>query len=206
MEQREYVVDNLLQKNYFLPQSNSYRLRENAQDGKSMLEVHISTTNYCIEDYDHSKKCSFFVEDGKIGMQKSVDHIVLEKKENNNWILHLIEMKTSVGHKTWREIKQKVRTSFLSMSALAAVMGITIDEIKTYTTYEKEKFDSVKENTNPRAMLPPLGRPAIDFKKEEWDRNIICITLGDIKTFQHKGIKMKNQDNVLVGELILECD
>lgn len=203
MERRKYVVEELLQKNYVLPQSNKYVLRENAVEGKSTLEVSLSEENYCIEDYDHSKKCAFFVEDGKIGMQKSVDHVLLEKRADNKWILHLIEMKSSVGNKTWRDIKQKVRTSYLSMEALAAVMGIEVEEIKTYTTYENEKFNSGRETTNPRMIVPPLGEPAIDFKKEEWDKNIIRIKVGDEITFSHKGIKMENIDNVLQGKISL---
>lgn len=197
-------MEELLQENYFLPQSNKYVLRENAAEGKSTLEVSLVNENYCIEDYDHSKKCGFFVEDGKIGMQKSVDHVLLEKKGESKWILHLIEMKSSVGNKTWRDIKQKVRTSYLSMEALAAVMGIKVEEIKTYTTYETEKFNSSKETTNPKMIIPPLGEPAIDFKKEEWDKNIIRIKVGEELTFSHREIKMKNIDNVLMGKLDLE--
>ena len=49
-------------------------------------------------------------------------------------------------------------------------MGIEVEEIKTYTTYENEKFNSGRETTNPRMIVPPLGEPAIDFKKEEWDK------------------------------------
>lgn len=75
------------------------------------MTLTIENENLCIYDFDNKGKCQFLRTDKKLGMQKSVDHVIFEKCQNG-WRLHLIEMKSGVGYKKWIEsIKPKVRTS-----------------------------------------------------------------------------------------------
>lgn len=203
-ERVRYALDTFVEEDYFLSMQNEYHLKEEKDSGKSDLFVKIGNDNLCIYDFDNKKKCNFLRPDKKFGLQKSVDHMIFEQRPEG-WILHMIEMKSSVGNKTWIDIKLKVRASYLNAYALAKVLGIKIQEIYTYTTYEEEKFGTVADTTSPKLFVPPLGKVVVDYKKDEWDKNQITIELGKKITLPHYGIKMERGTDglVLKGTLVL---
>ncbi|MDO5135220.1 MAG: hypothetical protein Q4D55_04135 [Eubacteriales bacterium] len=200
----QYALDHFICDDYFLAPSERYCLKEGQDSGKSELNVSLNDENLCISDFDNKGKCNFLKNDKKYGMQKSVDHIIFQKRENG-WVLNLLEMKSSVGNETWISIKQKVRTSYLTACALAVFLGIDIQDTYVYTTYETDKFNKVSGTTNPKVYTPPLGERAVDFKSEEWDKDIISIKVYDKITFHHRGIKMarSKHGDFLEGELAL---
>ena len=103
------------------------------------------------------------------------DHVLFEHMEAG-WRLHLFEMKSGVGYKTWQEsIKPKVRTSYFTALAIAEFLGIRICECMVYTTYENEKFNMVNQGTNPKTMIPRLGCAARDPYEDEWKKNRIIL-------------------------------
>lgn len=134
-------------------------------------------------------------------MKKCIDHFVL--RENGTvWDLYMFEMKSGVGNKTWIDIKLKFRSSVLTIEALCVFLGITLGEIYACTTYEEEKFTTVQNNADPKTILAPLGKRAIDFKVDEWDKGKITINLGIDVVLPHKALQMERKDVVgLVGEL-----
>jgi hypothetical protein len=197
----KFAIDNFIIDNYFLPMKNIYELKETADSGKSVLKVNIENENICIEDYDNKPKCVFTREDKKYCMRKSVDHVLL-LNDNDNWILHLIEMKSSLGNRTWIEVKGKFRASYLNMKALCEFLGISLSSVCTYTTFEKESFNTIQNLADPKTILPMLGEKAIDPKKDEWDKNIVTLNFGEGISFPHKSVKMtRNPNGELVGEL-----
>lgn len=201
----QYAIDNFIINQYFLPMNKQYHLREEKDSGKSDLSVTIRNENLCIYDFDNKKKCGFLKPDKKFGMQKSVDHILFEKW-STEWRLHLIEMKSGVGCKTWREsIKPKVRTSYFTALAIAEFLGIKISDVIAYTTYEEERFGDIENGTNPKAMLPSLGMPARNPVADEWEKNQMFLNVGEEMKIPHKKIQMvKNgATGVLEGSLVI---
>lgn len=202
----QFAIDNFIMDEYFSPMEQTYHLREGEDSGKSDLSVSIGNNNLCIDDFDHKKKCNFLQTSGKKGMQKNVDHILFENR-NDNWRLHLIEMKSSVGYKTWREaIKRKVRTSYLTALAIADFLGIQITDVIAYTTYEEEKFLASGSGANPRAMIPPLGEPARNPLVDEWGKDQMFLNMGEEMRIPHKKVQMARnaETNVLEGTLVIE--
>lgn len=199
----QYGLDYFILKDYFLAMEHEYYLKEGKESGKSELIVHIANENLCIDDFDKKRKCNFLREEKIYGMQKSVDHMIFSKEEND-WKLHMIEMKSSVGGETWKNIKQKMRTSYLTACAIGTFLGIHFSDICAYTTYEQEKFNSMTDTTNPKIYVPLLGERAIDFKKEEWDKGIIKIQTGDNLIFKHREIKMKRSEDGTMLEGVLQ--
>ncbi len=124
----------------------------------------------------------------------------------------MIEMKTTIGFRTWFDIKYKMRASYLNIKALAVFLGISLEDenIFAYTTYEKENFN-IMDMDSPRILLPKVGDRGINFKKEEWDAGfitIIPIMPSNRSTFiklKHKKIKMErsNDGKILEGETTL---
>jgi len=125
------------------------------------------------------------------------------KKKEDKWILHLIEMKSKVDNKKWHEIKQKIRASYFNVCALEGVLGIHIDEIRTYTTYESTGFWNADRSKDPKIMVAPLGKPMPPAPEKEWENNIISVDVGEIMQFPHVAIKMQRtkEDDPLTGNL-----
>lgn len=204
-EQRiQFALDNFISDDYFLSMAQEYCLKEEKESGKSELSVSLKEENLCIYDFDSKKKCNFLKTDKKFGMQKSVDHIIFQRMKGG-WRLNLIEMKRSVGNETWISLKQKVRTSYLTAAAISVFLGIRITETYVYTTYEFDKFNQMTDTTNPKLYMPLLGKPAINYKVEEWDKKIINIKVDNIVTLPHQNIKMVRSDDgkILIGQLCL---
>lgn len=201
-ERVKYGIDNFLEENFFLPFGNSYCLEEKSELGRSVLEIEIQGDNLCCEDYDHKGKCSFLKVDSSFGLRKSVDHVLIQKKEEK-WILHLIEMKSKVDNKKWLEIKQKIRASYFNVCALEKVLGIHIDEVRTYTTYENVGFWSSGKSEDPKIRTAPLGQRMLPVAEEEWKNNMIYVDVGEIVQFRHDAVKMQRTEDgaKLMGEL-----
>lgn len=203
IEQRiQYGIKNFLEDNFFLPFSNSYNLKEKSDTGRSELQLEVQGDNLCSEDYDHKGKCNFLKKESVFKLGRSVDHILLQKK-NGRWILHLIEMKSKVDNKKWYEIKQKIRASYFNVCALEKVLGIHIDEVKTYTTYEKIGFWNLNKSEDPKIIAVPLGKPVPPQPQKEWENNIISIDIGELVQFQHTAVKMQRTEDgyKLIGAL-----
>lgn len=201
-ERIQYGIDNFLEDNFFLPFSNSYCLEEKSETGRSKLHVDVQGDNLCSEDYDHKGKCNFLKKESPFKLRRSVDHVLLQKKEEK-WILHLIEMKSKVDNKKWHEIKQKIRASYFNVRALEGVLGIHIDEIRTYTTYESTGFWNTDRSEDPKIMVAPLGKRMEPVPEKEWENNVISVDVGEIMQFRHVAIKMQRtkEDNLLIGNL-----
>ncbi|WP_414733330.1 hypothetical protein [Acetobacterium carbinolicum] len=151
--------------------------------------------------FDSRGKCNFVRPDKNIGMKKSVDHLIFRKIEDQ-WELHLIEMKSSIGDRKWIEIKQKFRASYLNAKAIAVFVGITIDKVILYTTYEKAYITGRPSGTTDlKSYAPKLGEKLINIKKE-WDTGIVELNFGHYEAFQHTKIKMTRSDDqtTLLGE------
>lgn len=184
MEDRvSYALNNFLNHNTFPYDSNSstYELLETAEEGKSRLFVHVGTTeNICIKNYDDPKKFpkwGILNNSKKLHLSKCVDHFIFKRNQLSIWELHIFEMKTSVGFETWSDIKYKLRSSYLSIKAIAVYLGITLSDenIIVYTTYENDEKMEVKNMPNPKVILPRVGDKAIDAKKDEWDAGVINV-------------------------------
>lgn len=201
-ERIKYGIDNFLEDDFFLPFDNSYNLEEKSESGRSELYVDVQGDNLCSEDYDHKGKCNFLKKESTFKLRRSVDHILLQKKEDK-WVLHLIEMKSKVDNKKWHEIKQKIRASYFNVCALEKVLGINIDEVKTYTTYENVGFWDSNKSEDPKIIVAPLGKPMSPMPEQEWENNTITIDIGKIVQFQHTSVKMQRTEDgdKLVGEL-----
>lgn len=200
-----YGIDNFLAEGYFLPASEKYCLNEKSDSGKSELTVAVSGDNLCSEDYDHKGKCNFLKENSSFKLGKSVDHILLQKK-HQGWILHLIEMKSQVDNKRWHEIRQKTRASYFNACALERVLGIHIDSVKVYTTYERTRFTDISVTTDPKTFVIPLGKPIVPIPKTDWESNLISVDVGEFVKFEHEAVKMERSEDgtKLVGKLQIE--
>lgn len=204
-ERVQYGINNFLENDFFLPFSASYCLEEKSETGRSELQVDVQGENLCSEDYDHKGKCNFLKKESSFKLKRSVDHVLLQKKDGK-WILHLIEMKSKVDDKKWHEIKQKIRASYFNVCALEKVLGIQIDEVRIYTTYENTGFWSADKSEDPKIIVAPLGKPMPPVPAKEWENNIISVDVGEVVQFQHTAVKMQRTEegDKLIGKLCID--
>lgn len=130
-----------------------------------------------MENYDDFPKWKIINNSKRLHMNKCVDHFMFKKNQLGIWELHIFEMKTSVGFNTWNDIKYKLRSSYLSIKAIAVYLGITLSDenITLYTTYENDEKMSISNMTDPKVALPHIGGKAVNTKKDEWDAGFINV-------------------------------
>lgn len=202
INKREFVMNELMIPDFISKSSDCIILEEKEDDGKSELQVHlISKENLCIKNVDKKHTEIHFFYEGK-SMFKRVDHIIYENLSENNWKLHLIEMKSSVGFEKWIEIKGKFRASYLLAQGIASMLEMNIAETCLYTTYERVDLKQ-PSSTMPTGRRPLVGVPQIK-PVEEWSGGKCGLNFGVRMAFQHTPVQMvRNEDKILTGTLTI---
>lgn len=199
MNRLEYIVNKLFKENFMVKIQDKVCLEETESTGKTILDVRInSEDNYCIKKADDKSmtEIAFFRPEKQFSMKKRVDHIIFEKKDDDNWNIHLIEMKTTVGEKTWIDAKGKFRASLLLSEAIASMLGMRVQDIKMYTTYEK--VDLKQDAYSPTSHRGRTGEKMVR-SEDEWNGNDFAINLGERIKFKHIPIKVNRINDVLHG-------
>ena len=177
-------------------------LTEADKRGKTELTVRVEGESLWLIDFDKHDKCMFLAESKEYGLHKSSDHVVFQCKDGV-WYLHIIELKTTVGSQTWKDVKKKFRTSYFNCMALAKVLGIAIsdDRVYAYTTYETENYG--KNTTSPAELRPILGEKAEDPMQDWNNGQLNSLPLApEKKIFKHTKIQVTRTERGLVGNLV----
>lgn len=199
---RKFIMDELMIEDFLEWSANEIHLEETDEAGESKLDFQvISKENLMIRNVDKKKTLlPFFQDNSEKSMNKRVDHMIFEHLSDENWKLHLIEMKSSLFDKKWREVKGKFRASYLLAQGIAAMLEMKITDICMYTTYETVHFQCSETMPSERRLL--LGVPQIR-PQEEWASGKVGLNFGTRIIFSHTPIQMdRDEDNVLVGEYI----
>ena len=197
---RNYIISELMEENFIESETDQIYLEEKEDSGKSILRWKLlSNQNFSIRNVDKKNTIIHFFDEKK-GMYKRVDHIVFENLGNNDWKIHLIEMKSSVKYNKWIEVKAKFRASYLLVQAIAAILSMNIKEVRMYTTYEKCNLDIPE--TMPTARRLFLGQKNVD-PLDEWQGPDFGLNFGERIEFMHTPIQMvRNEMDILQGEFL----
>ena len=204
----KFAIDNFIEEGYFLDESSSYVLTEEAKGGRGELRVDVSATdNLCIAHFDEKHRCSFLRSDSKHSMGKCSDHILFTQN-NHRWELVIIEMKSQIDENRLIEIRGKTRSTYLNALAIATFLGISISNVFVITTYEQDNpIRSPMNTTNPALFKMPLGKIPENDPIYDWFHDIISIDIGEEtrKRFRHAKVKMERhaERQILVGSLAL---
>lgn len=197
---RNYIISELMEENFIESETDQIYLEEKEDSGKSILRWKLlSNQNFSIRNVDKKNTIIHFFDEKK-GMYKRVDHIFFENLGNNDWKIHLIEMKSSVKYNKWIEVKAKFRASYLLVQAIAAILSMNIKEVRMYTTYEKCNLDIPE--TMPTARRLFLGQKNVD-PLDEWQGTDFGLNFGERIEFMHTPIQMvRNEMDILQGEFL----
>lgn len=201
MGKREYVISNLMNEDFMEHFSSGVQLEEMEESGRTILQVAAADEELLvIRNVDQKKtEFQFLRSDKELSMFKRVDHIIFEKREDDKWNLHLIEMKSSMASDKWNDVKGKFRASYLLAQSIAAMLEISIDETILYTTYENVSFGY--SETMPATRRPGTGRRPFRL---EWENGIVGLNFGTILNLRHKAIHVERKSNVLYGRMELK--
>lgn len=175
--------------------------KANEKMGATKLIVSIAEENLCIQNCDKKNVNSIFFKDAK----KCVDHVIWQHK-GNDWILHLIEMKTTMGANTWIRVRRQNKGTYLAMVALAAALGIHFIAVKSYTTYGEVVSDP-EESPNLLTRKRTLGKWAQNILKE-WKTGKVKLFIAKgeerdyYKDIEHTGIPLsRDTKGIMIGSL-----
>ena len=114
VKKREFIINELMVKNFVECENSIIYLEETEDSGRSILEFQLASDgNLSIKNVDgKNTQMHFFQNEKGKSMFKRVDHIIFEHLTEDDWKLHLIEMKSSVGNEKWIEVKGKFRASY----------------------------------------------------------------------------------------------
>lgn len=202
-QKRKYIIDNLFVDNFIEFESRIIYLEEKEDSGKSLLEIQLNKDgNLSIKNVDMKNTHMYYFKSDKVfSMNKRVDHIIFEYVSENDWKLHLIEMKSSVGRKKWNEIKGKFRASYLLAQGIAAMLELNIVSTHMYTSYEKVQLEV--SDTLPSERRMRIGEHYVK-PEEEWEGDKFALNFGERLTFEHIPIQMtRNEEDILIGNYML---
>ena len=197
---RNFIINELMEKNFIENETEQIYLEEKEDSGKSILKWKlVSGQNFSIKNVNKKNTIMYFFDEKK-GMYTRVDHIIFENLGNNNWKIHLIEMKSSVKYSKWIEVKAKFRASYLLSQAIAAMLSLNIKEVCMYTTYERCNLDIPE--TMPAARRLFLGQKNVS-PLDEWQGTDFGLNFGERVEFMHTPIEMvRNEMDILQGEFL----
>lgn len=202
IEKRNYIINELMVDQFIENESELIRLEETEDTGKSILEIRLdSAENLSIKNVDKKPtQMLFFVNTKEKCMFKRVDHILFQCLEDNNWRVHLIEMKSSIANDKWKDVKGKFRASYLFVQSLAAMLEMDLVETRMYTTYERACFRPSETKPVERRLL--LGEKHIK-PEDEWSGKNFGLNFGTRIKFMHVPIKMaRNKNDILEGRYV----
>lgn len=202
MNRIEFVLNELMKEDFFEKCNKDILLEEKEESGKSELHFILhSRDGLCIKNVDHKgTELNFFRIEKALSLYKRVDHIVFEKTVNDCWKVYLIEMKSKVNCRKWTEVKGKYRASYLLVEGIIAMLGIQVEEISMFTTFESVDFKLPE--TISSVHRPGTGRKIIMEKErwDEWNGIKFSLNLGEQIPFLHTPVQMKRDDrNILTG-------
>lgn len=195
---REFIIKELLTLGFIEHQKSKLILEETEESGKSELCVQLkSEDNLCIANVDRKNTQILFFREEK-SMNKRVDHMIFEHQADDQWKLHLIEMKSRVGAKKWVDIKGKFRASYLLAQAIAGILELSISETVMYTTFERVELRPL--DTMPSARRVRSGI-SLTRMEDEWNGKNFCLNFGEKISFLHKPLPMTRGQDGLTGVL-----
>ncbi len=112
--------------------------------------------------------------------------------QDDNWRIHIFELKRSVGEKEWGRIKKQFMGALQNALALAGVLDVCVNlgNVYVYTVFRNDKLN---QSMNPVRLRQRMyervsaqsGRGCTDWNEEK----LIFDFLGE-KEFTHRKIKL----------------
>ncbi len=170
--------------------SNIFTIHEFADDGAAELTFIVPDVEQGIFlklKYEHSQWLKY------ANNQKCVDGIVISISQDNIAAIHIVELKSGIGSKTWKRVQNQFRGSILRAVSFCGTIGVKIKSLCLYTAFVENKDKQIKEMqsniTSSFRRKTHVGRS--QKNQYDWEMEEISLFEGESK-FSHKIINMTN--------------
>lgn len=175
----------LLNKSLITISREQIHLTEKKKEGTADLQLQLY--HPCILFHDLEKrKLQFFKN------QKCSDYVMFEyAQDQNQWLVHIFELKRSVGESEWTHLKAQFMGALQNALALAGVLNITfnLNDVYVYTVFRNDKLNNHANTTKQRLKMYERNNPEY-LASHDWnEEKIILDFLGEHK-FEHQKIKL----------------
>ncbi len=122
--------------------------------------------------------------------QKCSDYVMFEYKKNR-WLLHVFELKRSVGISEWEHIKKQFLGALQNALALAGVLHIEIDlnDVYVYTVYRNDKINHLANTVKERLRMHERDK-SIQKETDDWNKNELVVEFLGRRLLVHQKIKL----------------
>ncbi len=122
--------------------------------------------------------------------QKCSDYVLFEFAKDH-WLLHIFELKRSVGVSEWERIKKQFLGALQNALALAGVLHIEMDlnDVYVYTVYRNDKINHMANTVKARLRMHEPNR----FMQKEtggWNEKELAVDFLGRRSLVHQKIKL----------------
>lgn len=175
----------LLDSNLVLVSEKEFHLKEKKSEG--IAELTLELHNFCILFSElEKKKLGYFKN------KKCADFLMFERNQGS-WIVHIFELKRSVGESEWKKMKEQFKGALQNALAVAGILGIDI-ELNNVSFYSAYRNDKLNDYANPGKMRYQMYRHKTKLLPQDcrdWNEESIAFEFLGTREFMHKKIQLE---------------
>lgn len=161
-------------------------------------EVHLTEVGQGVADLQVSLTSSGIlfrkVDEHKLPYLKiktCADYVLFENKDED-WFVHIFELKRTVKAKEWIHIKKQFSGALQNAYALAGVLGIEIDltKVRIYTVYRNDKLNDASNPVKLRYGINTKGDSTGSLEQKEWNSDTVEIDFTEKVILEHCKVQL----------------
>ena len=123
--------------------------------------------------------------------KKCTDYVLFENI-NDEWFVHIFELKRTVASDRWKYIKLQFSGALQNAYALAGVLGIKIDldKVKAYTVYRNDKLNDASNPAKLRYGINAKGDSTGSLEQKEWNSDTVEIDFTEKVILEHCKVQL----------------
>ena len=123
--------------------------------------------------------------------KKCADYVLFENI-NDEWFVHIFELKRTVASDRWKYIKLQFSGALQNAYALAGVLGIKIDldKVKAYTVYRNDKLNDASNPAKLRYGINTKGDSTGSLEQKEWNSDTVEIDFTEKVILEHCKVQL----------------
>lgn len=137
---------------------------EKSKDGKATLICHLNKDAIAIKEPDKNVLTYLSTEKG---VRSCPDGFLFVKDEEEKWTLYVIEFKKTLNTSTYDKSKWQFKMGIHNARAIAAFLGIDIQDIVLCSSYREETISELHKNVDLSTLRANNSLAAIK-KQREW--------------------------------------
>lgn len=178
-------------KKYILAEANETKLlQETKKEGAVNLRCTLSSDSLILHEAD--KNVLPYLDGGIKGAKECADVFIYAKEDKEEWTLHLIEFKKTINTSTLAKSRRQFVMGIRNARAVAAFLGIRIDDIILYSGYRKDEITDLDAAALSAIRAANLCMDLVTmWEHGDWELDID----GSPVLFRHRKIRLDDMGN-----------